>query len=166
MLHPARYNRSLMIPKSSQDKGSSNQSISSKDHLCCGYYGKTKHTRETCWQLYEHPNKRQGRKKIDAQPQPYMTNINHRLTEQHLSITSFSKEDLVNLQQLMAKIKLDSSSTTVPSSYFVHTCIPTTALSVSTNHNISNWVIELESLTQITGSFTRFLSYFPCSGQR
>lgn len=48
MLHPATYNRSLMIAKSYQDKYSSNHSISSKEDLCCDYYGKRKHMRETC----------------------------------------------------------------------------------------------------------------------
>lgn len=88
------------------------QSDHSKNQQNCDYYGKLRHTKETCWKLHGRPtNSRRGRKDRPMRAQTNLVKASE--TADTPTVGTFSTEDIQSLKHILFQL---NSSTTIGAS--------------------------------------------------
>jgi hypothetical protein len=140
-----------------------------KEKLFCDYCNRSRHSRETCWQLNGRPTNRGCGGHTSGATKPW---ANHTSTVEmdvptldpspsSTDMGGLSKEEVEALRRLMSR--LDTSTTA--SSSFAHTGNLATALHAFATPSEDPWVIDSGASDHMIGTSPLFSSYNPCSGR-
>ena len=111
MLYQAPIEKSGLTVSHVQPK----TTTSDKYHLHCDYCGKSRHTKETCWQLHGRPTRGRGGKQVSSSGAQANVAESVDTSKETSSRETLSSDEIQHLHHLLTK--LDSS--TIASSNYV-----------------------------------------------